>query len=58
MEGEHVKKGQVIASIKDCYTQSLLSEIVSPVNGTVAFISNEPLTYQNTLLFNLIEDLE
>lgn len=56
--GEHIEEGQLIATIKNCYTQEILQNIVSPTDATIAFISNEAIVYQNSSLFKLIKDQE
>ena len=52
--GERVVRGQKLAEIRDTYTNRLKEELLSPVDGTVFFMRNEPLTYQATAVFKII----
>lgn len=54
--GDRVKKGQKLAEIRDTYDNSLKQELTSPVDGTLFFMRNEPLTYQATAVFKVIPD--
>lgn len=51
---DRVEKGQVLARIIDPYEAYVREELISPIEGTVAFIHNETLAYQNTALIKLI----
>lgn len=51
--GAHVAPGDVLARILDPYDGSVLSEIVSPVRGTVFFAHSNPLVLQNTLIYRI-----
>ena len=52
--GQQVAEGQVIARIMHPYEGSLVSEVLSPCNGTVFFARNKSITYQNTILFRIL----
>ena len=54
--GEYVEKGEPIARILDTYSAHVLSEITSPVDGTVGFSSSSPLIHENTTIFNINKD--
>lgn len=56
--GETVEKGETIARILDSYSAHVLSEITSPVDGTICFASSSPLIYENTTVFKIIKDDE
>ena len=53
--GENVKKGESIAKIIDPYEGDVIEEIISPINATVFFVYNKPLTLQNAILFKLLK---
>lgn len=52
--GQRITHGQKLAEIRDTYTNELKQELVSPVDGTLFFMRNEPLTYQATAVFKII----
>ena len=54
--GQEVKKGKVIARIMHPYEGYQVCEIKSPVTGTIFFARNKSITFQNTLLFRIIEE--
>ena len=54
--GEHVSAGQPIARIMHPYEGTQVSVIEAPVAGTLFFVRNKSITFQNTLLFRIIED--
>ena len=54
--GEYVEKGEPIARILDTYSAYVLSEITSPVDGTIGFSFPSPLIYENTTIFKIIKD--
>ncbi len=56
--GEHVDKRQVIARIMHPYEGKVVATVKSPVSGVVFFARNKSITFQNTILFRLIEDSE
>lgn len=56
--GESVEKGETIARILDTYSAHVVSEIESPVDGTIGFSSSSPLIYENTTVFKVIRDEE
>ena len=53
--GEYVEKGELIARILDTYSAHVLSEITSPVDGTIGF-SSSTLIHENTTIFKIIKD--
>lgn len=52
--GQHVKKGEVIASIMHPYEGNEVCSVKAPKDGIVFFVRNKSITFQNTLLFRLI----
>ena len=52
--GEKVDEGQLLAKILDPYTGEIKQEILSPLEGIIAFVHNETLAYQNTAVLKLI----
>lgn len=52
--GEKVRQGQVLAQISDTYLGSTISRISAPIDGTVGFLRDEPMTYENTAVLKLI----
>ena len=51
--GEHVKPGDILATIIDPLDGSTLEEVRSTVNATIFFSHHKPLVYQNAQLFKL-----
>lgn len=56
--GDKVEAGQLLAKIMDPYTAECKQEIISPIEGTIAFSHNETMAYQNTAVFKLIPEEE
>ncbi len=54
--GEKVEKGRLLAKIADPYTAEIRQEIISPIDGIVAFSHNEIMAYQNTAVYKLIAE--
>ena len=54
--GERVERGEIIAKIIDPYTGEKKQEISSPVDGIIAFVHNEIMTYQNTAVYKIISE--
>ena len=54
--GERVVAGKPLAQIMDPYEGMVLETLYSPINGTVFFIHNDPLTYANTAVIKLLGD--
>lgn len=54
--GEHVRKGQVLAEIIHSYEGEVISELKSPVDGTILFVRNENKVYQNTAVYKIIQE--
>lgn len=53
--GQRVKAGDVLAYITHPYEGREIATVTSPVCGTVFFVRNRSITFQNTLLFRIIE---
>ena len=51
---QEVLKGQVLAEVLDPYEGEVQERIISPADGIVFFVHNEPLTYSHTAVFKLI----
>ena len=56
--GQEVAEGQLLARIYDPYLGSLSSSLLAPVSGTVAFVQDEDMTYENTVVLKLIRQEE
>lgn len=56
--GEHVRKGQLLACIVDCYEGMLIDEIYAPLEGTLLFSHAEPKVYENTAVYKIIPETE
>ncbi len=54
--GEKVESGSPLAHILNPYEGDLLETLYAPIEGTVFFIHNEPLTYANTAVIKLIDN--
>lgn len=54
--GEEIHEGQVLAQIHDPYLGTVRSSLIAPVNGTVAFVHDEAMTYEHTAVFKLIKE--
>lgn len=52
--GEEVVQGQLLARIFDSYLGEMKSALYSPVAATVAFVHDEPMTYEDTAVLKLI----
>lgn len=55
--GEEIGKGQLLAQVLDPYEGEVIQELHSPVDGLVFFAHDEPLTYANTAVYKLIQNL-
>ena len=53
--GHLVAKDQIIARIMHPYEGTLVSEVKSPCDGMVFFARNKSITYQNTVLFRILQ---
>ncbi len=51
--GERIEQGQIIARIYDPYLGIVKSELCAPIDAIVAFMHDEPMTYENTAVFKL-----
>lgn len=51
---ERVEKGQLLARIIHPYEATVREELISPVEGTVGFLHNETLAYQNTAVIKIL----
>lgn len=56
--GDHVRKGQLLAYIVDCYEGVIIDEIHAPAEGTILFAHAEPKAYQNTAVYKIIPEKE
>ncbi len=56
--GEKVEEGQQLARIHDPYLGTIRSCLQAPVHGTVAFVHDEAMTYENTAVLKLIKEEE
>ena len=56
--GDRVEKGQELALITDPMTGSEKEKLYSDIEGTIVFIHNETLCYQNTAVIKIIPDSE
>lgn len=56
--GEIVEKGQLLAKILDPYLGSVRNSLYAPANGTIAFVHDEPMTYENTAVLKIIKEDE
>ena len=56
--GNHVRKGQLLACIVDCYEGVIIDEIHAPEEGTILFAHAEPKAYQNTAVYKIIPEKE
>ena len=54
--GQHVENEQIIARIMHPYEGHQVAEVKSPVSGTLFFVRNKSITFQNTLLFRIIRE--
>lgn len=54
--GEKVDAGKPLAHILNPYEGTILETLYSPLNGTVFFLHNSPITYANTAVIKLLED--
>lgn len=52
--GFEVRAGDLLAEIRDPYTDEVISTIVSPKDGTIFYMQSDPLTYSHSSVFNLI----
>ena len=52
--GQQVRRGDVLAQIMHPYEGREVSSICSPTDGTIFFVRNKSITFQNTLLFRII----
>lgn len=52
--GFEIEKGDLLAEIHDPYTDEVISELRSPVDGVVFFMHSAPMTYSQTAVFKLI----
>lgn len=56
--GDEVFEGQLLAHIYDPYIGILRSALFAPVHGTVAFVHDEAMTYENTAVLKLFKEEE
>lgn len=51
-----VQKGELMAYIIDPYEGNIKEKVMAPCSGTVFFAHDTPMTYNNTVLFKIIEE--
>ena len=51
--GDRVNEGETLAQILDPYDSSVIQQVKSPVDGTVFFMHNRPLTLEYSILFRI-----
>ena len=56
--GERVEKGQLLARILDPYQGTVKSDLRAPADGIMAFVQDEPMTYEATAVLKLIREAE
>lgn len=54
--GEEVEEGQMLAKILDPYLGTIRSTLYAPAHGTVAFVHDEAMAYENTAVLKLIKE--
>lgn len=54
--GEKIPAGKPLANIINPYEGEILETLYSPIDGTVFFIHNTPLTYANTSVIKILGD--
>lgn len=54
--GEKIEAGKPLANIINSYEGEILETLYAPVDGTVFFIHNAPLTYANTAVIKILGD--
>lgn len=54
--GESVEAGTPLANILNPYEGTILETLYSPVDGTIFFLHNAPLTYANTSVIKMLAD--
>lgn len=52
--GEKVEAGKPLANIINAYEGNIIETLYAPLNGTVFFMHNAPLTYANTAVIKLL----
>lgn len=53
---QSVKKGEVLALILDPYEGDVREKVTAPCDGTIFFAYKSPMTYNNSILFRIIEE--
>jgi len=54
--GEKVEAGQPLANIMNPYEGTIMETLYAPLNSTVFFLHNAPLTYANTAVIKLLQE--
>ena len=54
---EEVRKGQTLAYIIDPMDGRVRSEVVAPMDGIVFFAQEQPMIYQNVMIYKMIKKL-
>ena len=53
--GDEVKRGTILAYVRNPYDAAVLETIQAPVSGIVFFAHDAPLVYENTAVFKMVE---
>ncbi len=53
---QSVKKGDILAEIFDPYEGEVREKVTAPCDGTIFFAYHSPMTYNNSILFRIIEE--
>jgi len=54
---EEVKRGQVIAEIVNPLDGQILSEVIAPTNGIIFFVQDNPMVFQNVVIYKMIRKM-
>ncbi len=54
---EEVRRGQKLADIIDPMDGRLVSEVIAPTDGIIFFVQEQPMIYQNVVIYKMIKRL-
>lgn len=54
--GQEIKKGDLLACVRNPYLGNVLEEVVAPADGVIFFLYTEPLVYERTAVIKIIVD--
>ncbi len=54
---QEVKRGQVLAEIVNPMDGKVISEVIAPTNGIVFFVQDNPMVFQNVVIYKIIRRL-